>query len=198
MTVLLLGGTAEARALAGALVERACPVISSLAGRVADPALPRGDVRIGGFGGAEGLRRYLLEHRITAVVDATHPFAAQMSSHANWATTAANLPLLRLARPGWAERHQAHTWTWVNDVESAVVSSTTRRPFLTTGRQSLAAFLPWADRHVLVRVVEPPTYPDTADVKCTWHIYKDPRNVPERFYKEVGAEKPDHIPGADA
>ena len=81
MRVLLLGGTGEARALA----ERLHPnvdIISSLAGRVPDPALPVGSVRIGGFGGVEGLRTWLTENAVTAVIDATHPFAAAITANA--------------------------------------------------------------------------------------------------------------------
>src|SRR5262249_10499427 len=81
MRVLLLGGTAEGRALAETL-HPDVDVISSLAGRVPDPALPVGAVRIGGFGGVDGLRRWLRDERIDAVVDATHPFAATMTAHA--------------------------------------------------------------------------------------------------------------------
>lgn len=159
MTVLILGGTAEARALARALVAEGRPVVSSLAGRVSSPALPAGEVRIGGFGGVGGLQHYLAARDITAVVDATHPFAAQMSQHAAAAARATGRPLLRLARPGWGDRPDARDWTWVADLEAAVSSTTGRRPFLTTGRQSLAAFTSWADRSVLVRVVDPPAFP---------------------------------------
>ncbi len=81
MRVLLLGGTGEARALAKTLHPQV-DIISSLAGRVPDPALPVGPVRIGGFGGVDGLRRWLRDERIDAVVDATHPFAATMTAHA--------------------------------------------------------------------------------------------------------------------
>jgi precorrin-6A/cobalt-precorrin-6A reductase len=78
--VLILGGTGEARRLATALVERGADVLSSLAGRVADPLLPPGDVRIGGFGGATGLTAWLQAHPVQALVDATHPFAATMTA----------------------------------------------------------------------------------------------------------------------
>ncbi len=159
MTVLILGGTAEARALAQVLVGGGQRVISSLAGRVADPAVPVGDVRVGGFGGVDGLRRYLDEHRIAAVVDATHPFAAQMSRHAVAATSDVGCAVLRLARPGWVGHPRAETWTWVADLGSVVSSVDPQRPFLTTGRQSLKAYLPWSDRQALVRVVDPPTFP---------------------------------------
>ncbi|MBF0095650.1 MAG: precorrin-6A/cobalt-precorrin-6A reductase, partial [Alphaproteobacteria bacterium] len=98
-TVLILGGTAEGRALARAL--DAVPdlrVVSSLAGRVADPKRPPGEVRIGGFGGAEGLAAYLRGQDVSAVVDATHPFAATMGQNAVRGCAAAEVPLLRLER----------------------------------------------------------------------------------------------------
>lgn len=159
MTVLILGGTAEARTLARELVDRGVPVLSSLAGRVSDPALPAGGVRIGGFGGAAGLQRFLLEHSVRAVVDATHPFAAQISRQAVAAAADARCPLIRLERPGWRDHRDAASWTWVADATAAVsAGGVTRRPFLTTGRQTLEAFLPWTDRDVLVRVVEPPAF----------------------------------------
>ncbi|MET0692598.1 MAG: cobalt-precorrin-6A reductase [Propionibacteriaceae bacterium] len=158
MTVLILGGTAEARSLAHSLVQRGQPVVSSLAGRVSDPALPAGEVRIGGFGGPDGLASFLRDRQISAVIDATHPFAAQMSRHAALAAESTGLPLLRLARPGWRTHPRADSWTWVPDTAAAVAASAAGRPFLTTGRQSLRDFLPWADRDVLVRVVDPPTF----------------------------------------
>ncbi len=102
--ILVLGGTAEARELAGALHERGIVVITSLAGRVARPRLPDGEVRIGGFGGPEALARWLAEHAVTGVVDATHPFAERISASADRACRAAHVPLLRLQRPGWSER----------------------------------------------------------------------------------------------
>ena len=162
--VLILGGTAEARALAAALVAAGRPVISSLAGRVADPALPAGEVRVGGFStaardGVEGLAAYLADRQIGAVVDATHPFAATISANAVAAAVHTGTPLLRLQRPGWRDHPDADRWTWVATVDEAVAAGArSRRPFLTTGRQSLDRFLPWADREVTVRVVDPPEF----------------------------------------
>src|SRR6201996_9799827 len=98
MRVLLLGGTSEARALAARL-HPDVDVVSSLAGRVPDPALPVGAVRIGGFGGVDGLRRWLQDERIEAVVDATHPFAATMTAHAAQVCRELQLPHLLLVRP---------------------------------------------------------------------------------------------------
>ncbi|MET3803812.1 precorrin-6x reductase [Nakamurella sp. UYEF19] len=103
-SVLILGGTAEGRALAVACTAVGIQVLSSLAGRMSNPALPVGAVRIGGFGGVVGLTAYLREQPITAVVDATHPFAATISASAASACSATSLPLLRLARPGWSDR----------------------------------------------------------------------------------------------
>ncbi len=155
MTVLVLGGTAEARALAALLVADGVDVLSSLAGRVSRPALPEGRVRVGGFGGVAGLVAFLVEHRVAAVVDATHPFAARISAHAAAACATTGTPLLRLARPGWADHPDAGRWTWVDDVADALDVGGDR-PLLTTGRQGLEAFLPWAGRAVLARVVDPP------------------------------------------
>jgi precorrin-6A/cobalt-precorrin-6A reductase len=159
MTVLIIGGTAEARALAADLVGAGADVITSLAGRVQEPALPAGPVRIGGFGGIAGLVAFLIEQRITAVVDASHPFAAQISTNVERASVEVGVPLLRLERAGWADHPAAASWTWVPDADAAaarVVAENYDRPFLTTGRQSLTAFLPLVDRPVLVRVVDPP------------------------------------------
>ncbi|MFL6065702.1 MAG: cobalt-precorrin-6A reductase [Friedmanniella sp.] len=156
-TVLILGGTGEARQLAARLDADGLRVVSSLAGRVSRPALPVGEVRTGGFGGPAGLADYLRAAGIEAVVDATHPFAARISASAAEAAALAAVPLLRLQRPGWREHPDADRWTWVPDVDAArEAASTARRPFLTTGRQSLPAFLPWADRAVVARVVDPP------------------------------------------
>ncbi len=167
MTVLVLGGTAEARALAARLVEARTDVLSSLAGRVSAPALPVGRVRVGGFGGIEGLAMFLVEHRVSVVVDATHPFAATISANAAAACTRTGTPLVRLARPGWAGHPDAGRWTWVDDVGGALAVPG-ERPFLTTGRQSLAVFLPWADRAVLARVVDPPQI----DLPPAWRVLR--------------------------
>lgn len=160
MAILILGGTAEARQLAAALVAARVEVISSLAGRVNAPRLPPGRVRIGGFGGAEGLADYLHRQHASALVDATHPFATTISHNAHQAATLTGTPLVRLERPGWREHPRSGSWIWVADAAAArEAADASLRPFLTTGRQSLPDFLPWADRDVLVRLVDPPTEP---------------------------------------
>ncbi|OBC02550.1 cobalt-precorrin-6A reductase [Mycobacterium sp. 852002-40037_SCH5390672] len=156
MRVLLLGGTGEARALAKAL-HPGTDIISSLAGRVPDPALPVGPVRIGGFGGVDGLRRWLHDERIDAVVDATHPFAATMTAHAAVACGELQIPHLILARPAWdpgtaivveSDTHAAET----------VAQQGYSRVFLTTGRSGGRAFAD-SDAWFLIRAV---TEPDIA------------------------------------
>lgn len=156
--VLVLGGTGEARRLATALVAEGVDVLSSLAGRVADPVLPPGEVRIGGFGGVAGLVGWLAAHPVDAVVDATHPFAAGMTASAVEACARAGQPLLRLQRPGWTA-HPGDEWRWVDSLEGAAAAvAGFDRVFLTTGRQGLAAFAGLA-AHCLVRSVDPPEPP---------------------------------------
>ncbi|SDY16131.1 precorrin-6A/cobalt-precorrin-6A reductase [Modestobacter sp. DSM 44400] len=156
--MLVLGGTGEARRLAAALVAEGVDVLSSLAGRVAEPVLPAGDVRIGGFGGAQGLADWLDEHRPRAVVDGTHPFAVQITGNAVRAAQATGTPLLRLHRPGWTPR-PGDTWRFVDtltDAAHAVAAFGT--VFITTGRQGVAAFA-GVPGHCLVRSVDPPDTP---------------------------------------
>ena len=156
MRVLLLGGTAEARALAKALHPQV-DIISSLAGRVPEPALPIGPVRIGGFGGVDGLRRWLQEERINAVIDATHPFAATMTAHAAEACGELGIPHLVLARPAW---NPGSAVIVASDTEAAEIVAQQRysRVFLTTGRSGASAFVD-SDAWFLIRAV---TEPDTA------------------------------------
>lgn len=156
MRVLLLGGTAEARALAE-LLHPKVDIISSLAGRVPNPALPVGPVRIGGFGGVEGLRTWLTESGVTAVVDATHPFAATITAHAASACAELDMPYVVLNRPPW---DPAGATVVATDTEAAAIIAAKgySRVFLTTGRSGVAAFAD-SDAWFLIRVV---TAPDVA------------------------------------
>ncbi|AKU17791.1 cobalt-precorrin-6A reductase [Luteipulveratus mongoliensis] len=162
MKVLLLGGTSEARSLASLLSDAAVPLISSLAGAVKRPRLPAGETRIGGFGGIDGLASYLAHEGISHVVDATHPFAATISSNAVQACARAEVPLLRLERPGWSEHPEVDSWHWADHhVAAAETAARLGGPvLLTTGRQHLADFVPALHEHpVIARVVDEPEMP---------------------------------------
>jgi precorrin-6A/cobalt-precorrin-6A reductase len=158
--ILILGGTAEARELATELHAQGHHVITSLAGRVARPRLPVGEVRIGGFGGPEALAAWLHEHEIAAVVDATHPFAERISASAVRAAEQAIVPLVRLERPGWTEG-PGDRWHWVDDLHEAAahIPELGSRVLLTTGRQGLSAFAGVEDAWFLIRCVDPPDDP---------------------------------------
>lgn len=153
MRILLLGGTSEARALAARL-HPDVEVVSSLAGRVPDPALPVGQVRIGGFGGVEGLRRWLRDNTVDAVVDATHPYAATMTAHAAQVCAELGVPHLLLARPAWPPGDAILVGS---DTQAAktVADNGYSRVFLTTGRSGIAAFAALG-AWFLIRAVTPP------------------------------------------
>jgi precorrin-6A/cobalt-precorrin-6A reductase len=153
MRVLLLGGTAEARALAAQL-DPDVDVISSLAGRVPNPALPVGEVRIGGFGGVDGMRRWLVDSKVDAVVDATHPYAATITAHAAAVCDELALPHVVLARPAWPPGDAIVVGS---DVEAAKTVAVERysRVFVTTGRSGTAAFAD-VDAWFLIRAVTAP------------------------------------------
>ncbi len=162
-TVLILGGTGEARELAGRLTAAAVPglrVVSSLAGRVSRPALPAGEVRTGGFGGVAGLAAWVAGNEVAVVVDATHPFAETMSEHAVAACAVAPAPLLRVGRAPWAAQ-AGDTWHEVESLEeaAALVPSLGRRAFVTSGRQGLSAFADVGGAWFLIRCVDPPGDP---------------------------------------
>ncbi|WP_026342697.1 cobalt-precorrin-6A reductase [Nocardia sp. BMG111209] len=159
MRVLILGGTREARELADIVTgERGFEIVSSLAGRVRAPVLPVGEVRVGGFGGVGGLRDWLADNAVDAIVDATHPFAGTMSAHAATAAAAAGLPLIHLRRPGWSAQ-SADRWMRVPDNTAAagVAAELGDRIFLTIGRQGVGAFAHLTEPWFLIRAIDPPT-----------------------------------------
>ncbi|MCT9092752.1 cobalt-precorrin-6A reductase [Streptomyces sp. ASQP_92] len=163
MHILILGGTGEARRLADLLHDAEDPgmrVTSSLAGRVAEPRLPPGEVRVGGFGGAEGLARWLRTHQVDALIDATHPFARTISFNAALAATAAHVPLLALRRPGWVPG-EGDRWHPADSLDeaAALLPALGRRVFLTTGRMGLAAFAGLDALWFLMRSVDAPEPP---------------------------------------
>jgi precorrin-6A/cobalt-precorrin-6A reductase len=160
-TLLILGGTAEASALAHALapLQNLRPTLS-LAGRTSTPRLPPIAHRIGGFGGTAGLVRYLQETNTDGLIDATHPFAARISAHAAAAAATTAIPFVALRRPPWAAQ-SGDRWTVVASVQDAVLAlgASPKRVFLAIGRQELGAFrdLP---HHFVIRSVEPPNTTD--------------------------------------
>ncbi|WP_377271725.1 cobalt-precorrin-6A reductase [Peterkaempfera sp. SMS 1(5)a] len=161
MRVLILGGTTEARRLAAVLAaDPGLEVTVSLAGRVAQPRLPAGRLRIGGFGGAAGLADWLRAHLMDAVIDATHPFARSISAHAAEAAAAVHLPLLVLRRPGWAAA-PGDRWHRADSLghAAALLPGLGQRVFLTIGRQETSAFAGLADLWFLARSIDPPEPP---------------------------------------
>jgi precorrin-6A/cobalt-precorrin-6A reductase len=155
--ILILGGTAEARALAEHLAPRRdLDVTLSLAGRTAAPARQAVPVRVGGFGGLDGLTNYLKRERIGVLIDATHPYASIISANAVAAAHAANVCLIALQRPAWAPV-AGDRWTDVDDVAAAVVAlgKTARRVFVTLGRSELAPLQSAPQHFYLIRSVDP-------------------------------------------
>jgi precorrin-6A/cobalt-precorrin-6A reductase len=161
--ILVLGGRSEARELAGALHAGGIAVTSALARRVAPARRPAGAVRIGGFGGPEGLAAWLAEHEVPAVVDASHPFAERISATAAQACERRDVPLLRLEREGWRPR-AGDRWRWVADLEEASRSfEHNRRVLLTTGPEGVESFAHRDDAWFLIRTADPPQPPLPAD-----------------------------------
>jgi precorrin-6A/cobalt-precorrin-6A reductase len=156
--LLILGGTGDAAELAAQVSAMTkVEVITSLAGSTRQPQALAGVMRIGGFGGEAGLIQYLREAKIDMLIDATHPFATQISFHAASATTICKIPHLMLIRPGW-ERLPCDQWIEVDSVEAAtiVLPEFAKRVFLTVGRQHLAPFASLDSIWFLMRLIDPP------------------------------------------
>ena len=175
--LLILGGTGEASALARAALARfgdALRVTTSLAGRTERPGPLPGTVRIGGFGGAAGLAAHLTEHGVDRLIDATHPFAARISTAARLACEEARVPRLLLLRPPW-RRHPLDRWIEVDDMADAaeIVGRFGWRAFLTVGAGEIGCFAPSTELRFLVRLVDPPRQP-----------------LPLRFYEVVVGRGP--------
>jgi len=157
LRILVLGGTTEASALVALLArEPDVAVTLSLAGRTAAPRPEPVPTRIGGFGGAQGLARWLSENGIEAVIDATHPFAARISANAAEACRAVAVPLLAVRRPAW-ERQPGDDWIAAANVPACLdaLGAAPRTVFLTIGRQELAAFARAPQHAYVVRTIEP-------------------------------------------
>lgn len=160
MRVLLLGGTTEAGLLARALADAGIDTVYSYAGRTDAPGPQPVPLRVGGFGGIAGLADYMRAAGITHLVDATHPFAAQISTHAVAAAAMAGVPLVAFERAPW-QPVPGDRWSHVPDAEAAVAAlpAAPARVFLAIGRQGLAPFAVHPQHHYLLRLVDPPDGP---------------------------------------
>ncbi|PTM49091.1 cobalt-precorrin-6A reductase [Phreatobacter oligotrophus] len=180
--ILILGGTVEARQLAGRLAQRTdLGVTLSLAGRTAQPAAQPVPVRSGGFGGVGGLADYLTAQHIDALIDATHPYAAIISRHAAEAAARTGTPILALRRPSWTPV-AGDRWIDVDDVTGAVhaLGDTSRRVFLTIGRNEVAAFAVASQHSYLVRSVDP-IEPPLAVPNATYIVARGPFSEADEY-----------------
>ena len=158
LNILVLGGSSEGFALAEALARcGGVRTVTSLAGVARERRQAAGEVRVGGFGGAEGLRRYLVDERVDAVIDATHPFADRITSNAVAACAETRVPLLRIERPAWVPQ-AGDRWTQVASMEEAAraLPAEAGPVFLTIGRMELAAFAARRDLAFIARMIDPP------------------------------------------
>ncbi|PCH93177.1 MAG: precorrin-6x reductase [Rhodobacteraceae bacterium] len=154
MTVLVLAGTSDARTVLEQLKTR--DVIASLAGATRDPAPLPVETRIGGFGGVEGLQEYLTAQGITAVLDATHPFAANMSANAHAACRALNIPHCILRRPEWLPQ-AGDDWHFIDEIaDLAALITPKSQVFLATGRQTLRDYACLVGCYLYARVIDLP------------------------------------------
>jgi precorrin-6A/cobalt-precorrin-6A reductase len=158
--ILLLGGTTEANLMAEAIAKAGLSGVYSYAGRTEVPMGQPIHMRVGGFGGVAGLQGYLTSERITHVIDATHPFAAQMSTNAVAACKAEGIPLIALERAPWTPG-EGDRWSQVPDLSAAVaaLAGPPRRVFLAIGRQHVDAFAAQPQHDYLLRQVDAPTGP---------------------------------------
>lgn len=159
MTVLLLAGTSEAKQIAAGLNVRGIKTVASLSGATRAPKTMGVDTRIGGFGGAEGFRDYIQTAGITAVIDATHPYAAQITDRTAAICAQDGIPYLRVSRPAWVAR-LGDAWTQItSEEEAAEIIPKGDTVFLGTGRQTLAKFHGLQGCRVICRQIDPPTAP---------------------------------------
>jgi precorrin-6A/cobalt-precorrin-6A reductase len=162
LRVLILGGTTEASALTRQVAgdARLVPILS-LAGRTTNPRAQPIAMRTGGFGGIDGLVRYLRDETIEAVIDATHPYADQMSAHAVAACRETGVPLASLGRPEW-QPQAGDRWQVVPSFDAAAraLGATPRRVFLSLGRQELHVFTAAPQHHYFARLIERPECED--------------------------------------
>ncbi|WP_377505760.1 cobalt-precorrin-6A reductase [Octadecabacter sp. R77987] len=159
MKVLLLAGTSEAKKIAWGLVGQGVNAVASLAGATRDPEPLPLPTRVGGFGGADGFAAFLAEAGITAVIDATHPFAARITNRTAAICAARSVPYVQVLRPPW-QAGKGDTWTEIaTPQDAASIIPPTATVFLATGRQTLNQFAGLEGRRVICRQIDPPTAP---------------------------------------
>lgn len=167
--ILILGGTADARDLAGALLAAGHAPVTSLAGVTAAPLQPLGELRVGGFGGTQGLVQHVAAAGYALVIDATHPFAARMSCQAAEACALLKLPLLRLERPAWRPVEGDCWYTVQSASEAADALPQAARVLLTIGRKEVGAFFARPDLSGIARMIEPPL----SDPPSNWRLLRE-------------------------
>lgn len=157
---LILGGIADASLLAAEIARAGIDAIYSYGGRTRAPADQPLPTRIGGFGGVSGLADYIRSEGITHVIDATHPFAAEMSRNAVAACAQTSTPLIALERAPWT-RVPGDNWIEVADVSAAAAAlpEAPARVFLAIGRQHIAPFAAKPQHTYTLRFVDPPDAP---------------------------------------
>ncbi|MDP1699709.1 MAG: cobalt-precorrin-6A reductase [Aestuariivirga sp.] len=156
--ILVLGGTSDANVLVEELLKAGFDVVTSFAGVTENPVFPEGKIRVGGFGGEEGLYDYLKAEGFAALADATHPFAAQISRHGFNAAERTGIPYLRLERAAWTAL-PADNWISVQNTEAAIAAlPNAARIMLTIGRKEIAAFLAREDLSGVARMIEKPLF----------------------------------------
>ncbi len=159
MTLLLLAGTTEAQQIAKALSDRGFPAVASLAGATRAPRATGLNTRTGGFGGADGFRAYLRTEGISAVLDATHPFAHRISNRTADICAGQNIPYCQLLRPEWTPE-AGDDWTFLNrEDEAAKHIAPGSTVFLATGRQTLDRFANLSNCRLICRQIDPPDRP---------------------------------------
>ena len=172
--ILILGGTEEARREAERRKAAGHEVITSLAGRTSSPLATSGEIRTGGFGGAEGLAAYIRDTAIDRVIDATHPFALQISRNAEEATNVTGVPLEIMVREPWTSQ-EGDKWNCVASIQNAVKAvPENSRAFLALGHQHIAPFSVRPDVHFVVRMVDDRPLPISNATLITGHPEPNP------------------------
>jgi precorrin-6A/cobalt-precorrin-6A reductase len=185
--VLILGGTSEAREIAARLVDDGHDVTTSLAGVTTSPIVPEGNLRVGGFGGAAGLVDYLASEHIELLIDATHPFAAQMSGHAFEAARMAGCRLLRFAREEWRPQPSDNWIDVASLAEAAAALPLNAIVLITSGRKGLSGFFMREDLSGIIRTVEPLAETLTSQ----WRVTLD--RPPQSLDAEIAVMRENHI-----